>query len=167
MRPKGETPIKLEAPERERAAGPPPVKLETVERERSATGVKLELPDPLKSENSPSVKVKLETDRKPEPVPFQRKETSPNNPLPPAFWDYTSRRAFLHHGGAKVFSVDWFPADRAKGSKSPLHVNFEIEGRKIIAHLHGVWPGALEIGATVPTRAPLVRPMLKLKAAPG
>ena len=77
---------------------------------------------------------------------------------PIAQFDFARRVAFMHLEGARVESIEWFRARPDMGDKSPTHINFRIDSKTVVARLHGIWPGALEIGTTSekkPANAPV------------
>ena len=59
-----------------------------------------------------------------------------------AYFDFALHVAYMSLEGKRLESTDWFQAKPERGDKSPIFVNFGT----ITAHLHGVWPGALDIG---------------------
>ncbi len=77
-----------------------------------------------------------------------------------AFFDFSRRVAYMFVEGRRLDSSDWYRARPDKGAKSPMFVNFAVPGPNpsiITAHLHGVWPGALDIGMDLPKHSPVCR----------
>ena len=105
-------------------------------------------------------------ERQEKPNPFAPPEKKAPPPSPVAYFDFQTRQAYMFESGKKIFSKDFFQADQEKGEKSPIHVAFSDGGKKIVAHLAGMWYGALDIGGRHPLpRAPVVR-IMKFKAKP-
>ena len=76
---------------------------------------------------------------------------------PIAYFDFGRRVAYMSVNGERLESFDWFLSRPALGDKSPVHVNFLVHSKTVVAHLHGIWPGALAIG-TEPGTNPKQKP---------
>ena len=81
---------------------------------------------------------------------------------PSAYFDFGSRTAYMIVDSERFESSDWFLSRPAHGEKSPVHVRFLVHSKIVVAHLHGIWPGALAIGTnpgtdSKPKRSPMCR----------
>jgi hypothetical protein len=81
---------------------------------------------------------------------------------PSAYFDFSSRTAYMNVDSVRFESSDWFLSRPELGDKSPVHVRFLVHSKTVVAHLNGIWPGALAIGTnpgtdSKPKHSPMCR----------
>ena len=81
---------------------------------------------------------------------------------PSAYFEFSRRTAYMNVDSVRFESSDWFLSRPELGDKSPVHVRFLVHSKTVVAHLNGIWPGALAIGTnpgtdSKPKHSPMCR----------
>ena len=130
----------------------------------SETPAKIEvLPRDSSDHAATPEKFEASTKVKPEPAFHQKETARRDKSMLVAIFDFASHTAFVYHEGRKLSSQDWYPTQPDRDDKSALAVRFATGDKTITAHLHGVWPGALQIGLKPNANAPTCRKIWKPK----
>ena len=93
---------------------------------------------------------------------LEKRERPQGIETPIAYFDFCRRVAYMIVSGERFESFDWFLHRPALGDKSPVHVRFLVHSKTVVAHLNGIWPGALAIGTnpgtdSKPKHSPMCR----------